>query len=64
MEIKRGGQSVIGYPALVDRGAHCDLDVFDDPDEARCHHRAGLLRLFRLALREQVKFLEKEPGRP
>jgi len=59
MEIRRKGQSFIGYPALVDRGAHCDLDVFDDPDEARRHHRAGLLRLFRLALREQVKFLEK-----
>ncbi|WP_082988288.1 ATP-dependent RNA helicase HrpA [Bordetella bronchialis] len=59
MEIKRKGQSVIGYPALVDRGTHCDLDVFDDPDEARKHHRAGLLRLFRLGLREQIKFLEK-----
>jgi ATP-dependent helicase HrpA len=59
MEIRRKGQSVIGYPALVDRGAHCDLDVFDDPEEARKHHRAGLLRLFRIALREQVKFLEK-----
>ncbi|CAP42305.1 ATP-dependent RNA helicase HrpA [Bordetella petrii] len=59
MEIKRKGQSVIGYPALVDRGAHCDLDVFDDPDEARRLHRAGLLKLFRLGLREQVKFLEK-----
>ncbi|HEY0297049.1 MAG TPA: ATP-dependent RNA helicase HrpA [Bordetella sp.] len=59
MEIKRGGQSVIGYPALVDKGAHDDLDVFDDPDEARRHHRAGLLKLFRLGLREQVKFLEK-----
>jgi len=59
MEIRRGGQSVIGYPALVDRGGHCDLDVFDDPEEARKHHRAGLLRLFRLGLREQVKFLEK-----
>ncbi|MBV7482329.1 ATP-dependent RNA helicase HrpA [Bordetella sp. BOR01] len=59
MEIKRKGQSVIGYPALVDRGTHCDLDVFDDPDEARRHHRAGLLRLFRLGLREQVKFLDK-----
>ncbi|MBO1110750.1 ATP-dependent RNA helicase HrpA [Bordetella petrii] len=59
MEIKRKGQSVIGYPALVDRSAHCDLDVFDDPDEARRHHRAGLLRLFRLGLREQVKFLER-----
>ncbi|CAM3729503.1 ATP-dependent RNA helicase HrpA [Bordetella sputigena] len=59
MEIKRKGQSVIGYPALVDRGTHCDLDVYDDPDEARRHHRAGLLRLFRLGLREQIKFLEK-----
>ena len=59
MEIKRGGQSVIGYPALVDKGAHSDLDVYDDPDEARKHHRAGLLKLFRLGLREQVKFLEK-----
>jgi ATP-dependent helicase HrpA len=59
MEIRRGGRSVIGYPALVDRGTHCDLDVFDDPEEARKHHRAGLLRLFKLGLREQVKFLEK-----
>lgn len=59
MEIRRGGQSVVGYPALVDRGTHCDLDVFDDPEEARRHHRAGLLRLFRIGLREQVKFLEK-----
>src|SRR5690606_17738401 len=59
MEIKRKGQSVIGYPALVDRGTHCDLDVFDDPGEARRHNRAGLLRLFRLGLRDQVRFLEK-----
>ena len=59
MEIKRKGQSFVGYPALVDRHTHCDLDVFDDPEQARQHHRAGLRRLFRLALREQVKFLEK-----
>jgi ATP-dependent helicase HrpA len=59
LEIKRKGQSVVGYPALIDRQTHADLDVFDDPDEARKHHRAGLLRLFRLGLRDQVKFLEK-----
>jgi ATP-dependent helicase HrpA len=59
LEIKRGGMSVIGYPALIDRGDHCDLDVFDDPAEASKRHRAGLLRLFRIQLREQVKFLEK-----
>jgi len=59
MEIHRKGQSFIGYPALVDAGTHCDLDVFDDPAEARRHHRKGLCRLFRIAMREQVKFLEK-----
>jgi ATP-dependent helicase HrpA len=59
MEIKRKGQSFVGYPALIDHGTHCDLDVFDDPAEAHAQHRAGLLRLFKLGLREQVKFLEK-----
>ena len=59
MEIHRQGQSFIGYTALVDAGTHCELDVFDDPSEARRHHRRGLCRLFRLAMRDQVKFLEK-----
>lgn len=59
MEIHRKGQSFVGYPALIDAGSHCELDVFDDPAEARRHHRRGLCRLFRLGLRDQVKFLEK-----
>jgi len=59
MEVRRGGQSVIGYPALIDKANHCELDVFDDPELARSHHRRGLLRLFRLALNEQVKYLNK-----
>jgi ATP-dependent helicase HrpA len=59
LEIQRGGQSLIGYPALRDRGESCDLDVFDDPREARRVHAGGLRRLFRLALREQVRYLEK-----
>ena len=59
MEIRRKDQSVIGYPALIDEGTHCALDVFDDPDAARVAHHLGLLRLFRLALKEQVRFLEK-----
>lgn len=59
MEIHREGQSFIGYTALVDAGTHCELDVFDDLAEARRHHRRGLCRLFRLGMRDQVKFLEK-----
>lgn len=59
LEIQRNDQSFIGYPALVDKGTHCDLDVFDDPEQAHAVHHAGLSRLFRLVLREQVRFLEK-----
>jgi ATP-dependent helicase HrpA len=59
LEIRRGGQALVGYPALVDHGAHCAVEVFDDPDEALAQHREGLRRLFRLQLREQVKYLEK-----
>ena len=51
--------TLVGFPALVDRGDHCAIDVFDDANEARAQHRNGLRRLFRLQLREQVKFLEK-----
>jgi ATP-dependent helicase HrpA len=35
------------------------VEVFDEPDEALAQHRDGLRRLFRLQLREQVKYLEK-----
>jgi ATP-dependent helicase HrpA len=59
LEIRRGGQRLAGFPALVDRHDHCDLEVFDDPQQAREAHRHGLRRLFRLQLKEQVKFIEK-----
>ncbi|MFV9475264.1 ATP-dependent RNA helicase HrpA [Advenella sp. RU8] len=59
LEIKKKNQSFIGYPALVDNGVSCDLDVFDDPEAARQKHQAGLLRLFRIALKDQLKFLSK-----
>ncbi len=59
LEIRRKNSTVVGYPALVDRGATCALDVFDDPHAAKLAHRRGLRRLFKIALREQVKFLEK-----
>ncbi len=63
MEIKRGAQALIGYPALVDRGDAVDLEVLDSPDKARATHRAGLRRLFMLHLKEQAKYVEKSlPG--
>ncbi len=63
LEIKRGKQTLYGYPALVDKQTHCDLEVFDDPDLARKTHRQGLRRLFALPMRETIKALHKQlPG--
>ena len=63
LEIQQGRQTLIGFPALVDKATHCDIEVFDDPSEAARVHRTGLRRLFALQLREQLKFLEKNiPG--
>lgn len=59
LEIERNGRRLIGFPALVDKGDRCALEVFDDVDTARMRHRDGLRRLFRLQFKEQVKFLEK-----
>jgi ATP-dependent helicase HrpA len=59
LEVRRGGQTLIGHPALADRGDYCSLEVFDDPQQAQAAQRDGLRRLFRLQLREQVKFAEK-----
>ncbi|MDY7538685.1 ATP-dependent RNA helicase HrpA [Undibacterium sp. 5I1] len=63
LEVQQGKQTLIGYPALVDKLTHCHIEVFDDPDEAARVHRTGMRRLFALQLKEQVKFLEKNiPG--
>jgi ATP-dependent helicase HrpA len=59
MEITKGGQTLIGFPALIDRQTHVEIEVFDEPDVAAAKHRAGLRRLFALALKEPIKFLEK-----
>jgi len=63
LEINQGKQTLIGYPALVDKITYCQLQVVDDPELAVRHHRVGLRRLFALQLKDQLKFLEKNiPG--
>ncbi|MDB5727683.1 MAG: hrpA, partial [Noviherbaspirillum sp.] len=59
LEIQQGKQTLIGFPALVDKATHCDIEVFDDPAEAVRIHRLGLRRLFSLQRKEQLKYLEK-----
>jgi ATP-dependent helicase HrpA len=59
MEIAKGGQTLIGFPALIDKGAHVEIEVFDEPDVAAAKHRAGLRRLLALQLKEPIRFLER-----
>ncbi|WP_442968740.1 ATP-dependent RNA helicase HrpA [Ramlibacter sp.] len=59
MEIRKGGTSLVGFPALIDKGDAVAIEVFDEPDVAAAKHRAGLRRLFALQLRDALKYLEK-----
>ncbi|MES2088517.1 MAG: ATP-dependent RNA helicase HrpA [Pseudomonadota bacterium] len=59
MEMQRGGHTLIGFPALIDKSAHVEIEVFDEPDVAAAKHRAGLRRLVALQIKEPLKYLEK-----
>jgi ATP-dependent helicase HrpA len=59
LEINKGGQTLIGFPALIDVCDAVTVEVFDEPEVAASKHRAGLRRLFALQLKEALKYLEK-----
>lgn len=59
LEVKRAGQSLIGFPALIDKVDHVVIEVFDEPEVAAAQHRAGLRRLVALQIRDALKALEK-----
>ncbi len=59
MEIRKGGTSLVGFPALVDHQDCVAIEVFDEPEVATAKHRAGLRRLFALQLKDALKYLEK-----
>src|SRR5204862_4952923 len=63
MEIRRAGQTLVGYPALQDEEEGVTLQVFDSPERAREVHRAGVLRLLAIAFRERVRELETGLGK-
>ncbi|MES2772150.1 MAG: ATP-dependent RNA helicase HrpA [Pseudomonadota bacterium] len=54
-----GATALLGYPGLVDDGDSVSLHVFDSPEAAQQAHQAGLLRLYRLQFRDQLKSFEK-----
>jgi ATP-dependent helicase HrpA len=59
MEISKGGQTLVGFPALVDMGDAVCIEVFDEPEVAAAKNRKGLARLFALQIKDALKYLEK-----
>ena len=59
MEIRRKGQTLVGFPALIDAGDAVTIEVFDEPEVAASKHRQGLRRLFALQIKDALKYLEK-----
>jgi len=62
LEIRVAGRDVVGFPALHDDGSSVSLRPYDTPEEAERVHRRGLTRLFALALKDQVRAIEKLPN--
>jgi len=59
LEIRKGAQTLIGFPALMDAGDAVTIEVFDEPEAAAVKHRAGMRRLFALQIKDALKYLEK-----
>lgn len=57
----RKGARLTGYPALVDEKDSVSIRLFDAEQVAWKSMRAGVLRLLRFSLKEQLKQLEKGP---
>jgi ATP-dependent helicase HrpA len=63
VEFQRAGQTLIGYPALVDEGKSVALTLLDTEHDAEVATHRALRRLFQLATAEQVKFVARNlPG--
>jgi ATP-dependent helicase HrpA len=59
MELKKGGHTLIGFPALIDQGDAVTIEVFDEPELAAAKHHLGLRRLCALQIKDALKYLEK-----
>lgn len=63
IEVGRQGTAVKGFPALVDQRESISVAVFDNRERAEAQHRAGVRRLFGLAVADKIKYIRKNlPG--
>ncbi|BCX82038.1 ATP-dependent helicase HrpA [Methylomarinovum caldicuralii] len=59
-KMRRKGQLVIGFPALVDEGDSCAVRLFPTSGEARRAHRRGLIRMLQFQLGGDFRRLKKQ----
>ncbi|MCB5184049.1 ATP-dependent RNA helicase HrpA [Methylobacillus gramineus] len=59
LSFSRDGRQLTGYPALEDNSDSVSIKLFDTENTALVSHRAGVRRLMRFELKEQIKQLEK-----
>ncbi|MCL2624733.1 MAG: DUF3418 domain-containing protein, partial [Planctomycetaceae bacterium] len=55
LEVRRGGMTITAYPTLIDNRDSISLRLTDSPDKSRRQSRLGLLRLFQIANRKELK---------
>ncbi len=59
LAIEGRGNMIQAFPALVDEGQTVGIGVFDSEAEAQVQHVKGLIRLYRLALAKELKYLKR-----
>lgn len=63
LRMDQAGISMMGFPAIVDEGTTVGLKVLDAKPTAAAMHRRGLLRLVKLRLPKDVRYLRRNlPG--
>ena len=55
----QNGQTLVGFPAIIDEGDAVGVRIFDTEQKAALHHQAGLMRLLQLQLRKECTYLVK-----
>lgn len=59
MKIRKGKQTLLGFPALVDDGDSVHIEVFDEQEGALVQHQKGLRRLVSLQIKDALKYLRR-----
>lgn len=62
IEVKRQGLTVLGYPAVVDQQNAVGLRLFENDQQAASEHRRGLVRLFEVQCRDELRYRVRSSG--